>query len=130
MTKLNYDALASWEAIWHLPSSQVVIIVNRSSPYPPLADLTGAARAESGDVTVAGTGVDGIIRIAFEMFKRAAKVNMTYVPYPGAPPQVNALLGQHVTSSFVSFPNVSEQLAAGTLRALAVASPTRIGQLP
>ncbi len=105
-------------------------IVNSASPYRTLADLIGAARAESGDVTVAGTGVDGIIRIAFEMFKRAAKVNMTYVPYPGAPPQVNALLGQHVTSSFVSFPNVSEQLAAGTLRALAVASPTRIGQLP
>src|SRR5260370_38225069 len=116
MTKLNYDALASWEAIWHLPSSQVVIIVNSASPYRTLADLIGAARAESGDVTVAGTGVDGIIRIAFEMFKRAAKVNMTYVPYPGAPPQVNALLGQHVTSSCSSFPNLSDPLTAATSR--------------
>jgi tripartite-type tricarboxylate transporter receptor subunit TctC len=55
---------------------------------------------------------------------------MTYVPYPGAAPQINALLGQHITSGIVSFPNVSEQLASGTLRALAALSSTRIGQLP
>jgi tripartite-type tricarboxylate transporter receptor subunit TctC len=128
--KVNYHPLASFEPICHLTSSQAVIAVNSASPYRTLADLINAARATPGDVTVAGTGVDGIIHIAFEMFKRMAKVNMTYVPYPGAAPQVNALLGQHVTSIFVSYSNVSEQLAAGTVRALAVASPTRIGLLP
>jgi tripartite-type tricarboxylate transporter receptor subunit TctC len=128
--KLNYDPFTSFEPICHLTSSQTVIIVNSASPHRTLADLISAARARPGDVNVAGTGVGGIIHIAFETLKHAAKVNMTYVPYPGAAPQISALLGQHVTSAFVSFPNVSEQLAAGTLRALAVASPTRIGQLP
>jgi putative tryptophan/tyrosine transport system substrate-binding protein len=70
------------------------------------------------------------MHIGVEMFKQTAKVDMTYLPYPGAAPEINALLGQHVTSGLVSFPNVSEQLAAGTLRALAVLSSRRIGQLP
>ncbi len=128
--KLKYNPLASFEPICHLTSSQTVIVVNSASPYRTLADLIDAARARPGDVTVSGTGIGGIIHIAFEMLKHAANVNMTYVPYPGAPPEINALLSGHVTSAVVSFPNISEQVAAGTLRALAVASPARIGSLP
>ena len=95
-----------------------------------LADLIHAANAKPGELTIAGTGPGGVMHIGVEMFKHTAKVDMTYLPYPGAAPEINALLGQHVTSGLVSFPNVSEQLAAGTLRALAVVSSTRIGQLP
>jgi tripartite-type tricarboxylate transporter receptor subunit TctC len=127
--KLSYDPLASFEPICHLASSQTVITVSGASPYRTLADLIDAARDKPGELTVASTGPGGVHHIAAEMFKRAAKVNMTYIPYPGAAPQINALLGQHVTSAFMSFPNISEQLAAGTLRAVAVASPTRIGAL-
>jgi tripartite-type tricarboxylate transporter receptor subunit TctC len=130
LRKLSYDPLASFEPICHLTSSQTVIIVNSASPHPTLADLISAARAKRGDVTVAGTGVGGVIHMAVEMFKRAAKADTTYVPYPGAAPVLNALLGQHVTSAFVSFPNILEQVAAGALRALAVASSTRIGEVP
>ena len=130
LRKLNYNPLTSFEPICHLTSSQTVIVVNSASPYRTLGDLINAARAKPGDVTVSGTGIGGIIHIAFEMLRHAANVNMMYIPYPGAAPQISALLGQHVTAAFVSFPNVSEQLATGTLRALAVASPTRIGQLP
>ena len=127
--KLSYDPLASFEPICYLGNSQTVIIVNGASPYRTLADLIGAAHDKPGELTVASTGPGGVHHIAAEMFKRAAKVDMTYIPYPGAPPQINALLGQHVTSAFMSYPNISEQLAAGTLRAVAVASPTRIGAL-
>jgi tripartite-type tricarboxylate transporter receptor subunit TctC len=129
MRKLSYDPLASFEPICHLASSQTVITVSGASPYRTLADLIDAARDKPGELTVASTGPGGVHHIAAEMFKRAAKVNMTYIPYPGAAPQINALLGQHVTSAFMSFPNISEQLAAGTLRAVAVASPTRTGAL-
>jgi tripartite-type tricarboxylate transporter receptor subunit TctC len=38
----------------------------------------------------------GTLQIAFEMLKRAANVEMTFVPYPGSAPAVNALLGEHV----------------------------------
>jgi hypothetical protein len=64
------------------------------------------------------------------MLKRAANVNMTFVPYPGSPPAVTALLGEHVTSAFVTYFDAAEQVKAGKLRALAVASQTRIPALP
>jgi tripartite-type tricarboxylate transporter receptor subunit TctC len=64
------------------------------------------------------------------MLKRAANVNMTYVPYPGAAPAVNALLGEHLTSALVDYAGVAEQLKAGKLRALATGSRTRIELLP
>jgi tripartite-type tricarboxylate transporter receptor subunit TctC len=52
------------------------------------------------------------------------------VPYPGAAPAVNALLGEHVTSAFTSYTAVAAQLNAGKLRALATGSRTRIESLP
>ena len=61
---------------------------------------------------------------------RAANVNMTFLPYPGAAPEINAVLGQHVTSVLATYSTASEQLRAGRLRALAVATRTRIEQLP
>ena len=64
------------------------------------------------------------------MLKRTADVNMIYVPYPGSPPAVSALLGNHVTAVFATYPNVTEQVRTGQLRGLATASRTRIEQLP
>jgi tripartite-type tricarboxylate transporter receptor subunit TctC len=130
MRRLTYDPLTSFEPICHLVSSETVIAVSGVSPYRTLADLIHAANAKPGELTIAGTGPGGVMHIGVEMFKHTAKVDMTYLPYPGAAPEISALLGQHVTSGLVSFPNVSEQLAARTLRALAVFSSRRIGQLP
>jgi tripartite-type tricarboxylate transporter receptor subunit TctC len=70
------------------------------------------------------------MQIAFEMLKRTAKVDMTFVPYPGGAPTVNALLGEHVTSAITDYPPITEQLKAGKLRALATGSRTRIAPLP
>jgi tripartite-type tricarboxylate transporter receptor subunit TctC len=64
------------------------------------------------------------------MLKRAAKVDMIFVPFPGGAPAVNALLGGHVTSVFETYPTVKEQLNAGKLRPLATGSRTRIEALP
>jgi tripartite-type tricarboxylate transporter receptor subunit TctC len=106
-----------------------LILVNSASAFRSLSDLLSAARAKPGEVTVAGSGTGGVIHLAFEMLKRAANVNTTYVPYPGAAPAVNALLGEHVIALITGISNVSEHLAAGKLRALATTSPTRIESL-
>jgi tripartite-type tricarboxylate transporter receptor subunit TctC len=55
------------------------------------------------------------------MLKRAANVDMTFLPYPGNTPAVTALLGAHVTTVLTTYSTASEQLSAGTLRALATA---------
>jgi tripartite-type tricarboxylate transporter receptor subunit TctC len=128
--KLNFDLLTSFEPICDLVSSPTVIVVNAASPYRTLSDLVRAAHAKPGDLTLASFGPASAFQIAFEMLKRAANVDMTFLPYPGNTPAVTALLGAHVTTVFTTYSTASEQLSAGTLRALATASPTRIEPLP
>ena len=127
LRKVNYDPVTSFEPICYLVDSPTVIVVNGASPYRTLADLLDAAHAKPGDLTVAGSGS---FFIAFEMLKRAANLNMTFVPYPGGAPAVTALLGEHVTSMFTDYPTLAEQLKVGKLRALATGSRTRAEALP
>ena len=90
LRKLNYDPLISFEPICYLVRSPTVVVVNSASPYPTLADLLNAARAKPGDLTLASTGPASATQIAFETLKRAANVDMTFVPYPGMAPAANA----------------------------------------
>jgi tripartite-type tricarboxylate transporter receptor subunit TctC len=101
LRKVNYDPVTSFEPICYLVNAPTVIVVNGASPYRTLADLLDAARAQPGDLTLAGSA--GMFYIAFEMLKRAANLNMTFVPYPGGAPAVTALLGEHVTSMFTDY---------------------------
>jgi tripartite-type tricarboxylate transporter receptor subunit TctC len=130
LRKTNYDPLISFEPICHLANLPTIIVVKRSSPYTTLADLLNAARAKPGQLTLASIGPASTAHIAFEMLKRAANADMTFVPFPGTAPAVTALMGDHVTSFFGNYAEVAEHLKTGTLRALASASPTRIEPLP
>src|SRR5271154_3466279 len=130
LRKLNYDLLTSFEPICDLVTVPLVFVVNGGSAYRTLADLLNAARAKPGDLTLASFGPASVFQIGFESLKRAAKVEMIFVPYPGVAPAVNALLGDHVTSVLASYSTVAEQLNAGKLRALATGSRTRNESLP
>ena len=130
LRKVSYDPLTSFASICLLVSSPTVISVNTASPYRTLADLLDAARAKPAELTLASSGPASPFQIGFEMLKRVANVDMTFVPYPGVAPAVNALLGGHVISALTTYSSVAEQLKAGKLRALATASLTRLEALP
>jgi tripartite-type tricarboxylate transporter receptor subunit TctC len=130
MKKLNYDPLTSFEPICHLTRSPNIVAVHAASPHRTLADLVNAARARPGEVTMAVNGPATSQHIGFEMLKRAAKINLSFVPFQGGGPAVNALLGQHVDSLFSNYPTAAELLTTGQLRALAVGSRARIEPMP
>jgi len=130
LRKLSYDPLTSFEPICNLVHSPQLIVVNSVSPYRTLGDLLSTARTKSGELTLAAAGPGTTVHIAFEMLKRAADINMTFVPYPGDAPAVNALLGGHVTSEFGPYPGLAEHLQAGKLRAIATAARERFKALP
>jgi len=130
LRKLNYDPLRSFAPICNLVSAPTVIVVNSASPYRTLSALLDDARAKPGQITMASIGPASSFQLGFEMLKRAAKVDMTFVPYPGNAPALNAVLGQQVTSMFATLSNVSEYLKAGQLRALAVGNRARAQPLP
>ena len=130
LRKVNYDPLTSFEPICNLVQSPQIIVVNAGSPHRTLADLTNAARTRPGAVTLGSTGPASPSQIAIERVKRATGLDVTYVPFPGNAPTINAVLGGHVSAGIANYADVVEHLKAGTLRALATHSPTRIAALP
>jgi tripartite-type tricarboxylate transporter receptor subunit TctC len=130
LRKVNYDPLTSFTPVCYLARSPQLLVVNSESPYRTLDDLLNAARAKPDELTLASAGPASSSHFAFEALKRLANVKMSYVPYQGSAPAVNALLAMHVTSVLASYPNVVEQVNADKLRALATASSTRVKQMP
>lgn len=126
----NYDPSTSFEPICYLAATPIVLVVNGTSPYRTLEDLITAARARPGELALASGGPASALHIAFEVLKRAAHINMTYVPYPGTAPAINALLGGHVAAVFADYPTVVSQLKSGTLRGLVTTSHARVEPLP
>jgi len=130
LRKTNYDPLRSLAPVCHLAIMPTVIAVSSKSPYYTLADLLNAARIRPAQLTLASIGPASTAHLAFEQLKRAAKVDMTFVPYPGTAPAFEATVGGHVTAAWGDVSLVAPQVRAGALRALAAAAPTRLALLP
>jgi tripartite-type tricarboxylate transporter receptor subunit TctC len=130
LRKVNYHPLESFEPVCLMVVAPTVYSVNVSSSHRTLNDLLNAARASPGRVTMGSLGPGTPFDIGLALLKQLAKADITFVPFNGNGPSINALLGGHVDSTFNSYSSVSSQLTAGTLRPLAVAHRTRIEPLP
>jgi tripartite-type tricarboxylate transporter receptor subunit TctC len=127
---LKYDPLKDFVPICELASFPPLIVVNSQSPYQTLAEFIDAAHARPGMLTLASIGPGSSSQVAFEMLKRAAKANITFVPFPGYTPSIQAVLGSQVTSAIADLSTLQGQLKSGQLRALATLAGNRIGLLP
>jgi tripartite-type tricarboxylate transporter receptor subunit TctC len=130
LRKLNFDPLTDLVPICQLVRAPTALAVSAASSYRTLGELLDEARLQPGRLTLASIGPGSATHIGFEALKRAAKVDMTFVPYAGTAPAVNALLGEHVSSYLGNYTDVREQAAAGRLRVLATGSATRTELLP
>ena len=130
LRKVSYDPHASFTPICYLVSTPQLVVVNAASPYRTLAQLLDAARERAGELSIASVGPNTTQHIGIERLKRLARANLTYVPYPGGAPTVNALLGAHVTAGVLNWSEVGEQVTTGKVRALATMAARRIVPLP
>jgi tripartite-type tricarboxylate transporter receptor subunit TctC len=130
LRKVNYDPLTSFEPICYLVTTPQVIVVNSASPYRTLAELLDAARARPAELSMASVGPNTTQHLGIERLKRLAQADLTYVPYPGGAPTVNALLGSHVSAAVLNWSEVGEHVTAGKARALATMALQRIAPLP
>jgi tripartite-type tricarboxylate transporter receptor subunit TctC len=128
--KVSYDPLTNFDPVCNIVNFPLVFVVPVDSPLKTMADLLAMAKAKPGSVTVASAGTGNPTHIGFEVLKHATGLEMTYVPFAGAAPAVNALLGGHITSVYSDYTTVSAQLKAGALRALAIGSKKRFAGLP
>ena len=128
--KVTYDPLTGFDPVCNIVDFPLVFVVPKDSALKTIADMLAMAKAKPGSVTVASAGTGNPTHIGFEVLKHATGLDMTYVPYTGAAPAVNALLGGHITSVYSDFGTVSAQLKAGAVRAIAVGGKKRFAGLP
>jgi tripartite-type tricarboxylate transporter receptor subunit TctC len=130
LKRASYDPTRSFEPVCYLAATPMVLVVLASSPYRTLNDLIAAARAKPGELAFASGGPGSSLHVAIEVLKRAANINVTYVPYGGTAPAINALMGNHVAAVWADYPTVVSQLSSGALRGLVTTSRTRLEALP
>jgi tripartite-type tricarboxylate transporter receptor subunit TctC len=128
--KLPYDTFKDFTPISLLASSPNILLVRADSPFKTLADVIAEARAKPGSLSFAHAGSGTSTHLAGQLLKSLAKIDLNAIPYKGGAPAINDLLGGQIPMSFNNGPESVGQLAAGTVRALAVTTATRAPFLP
>lgn len=126
----GYDPRRDLAPIGLIASMPLALVAHPSFPGRTVADLIAMARKEPGKLNIGSSAVGTGSYMCAELFKATVGVDMTIVPYKGTAPFLNDLLGGHVPVGFVVIPPAFGNLKAGTMRALAVTSPTRTSVLP
>jgi tripartite-type tricarboxylate transporter receptor subunit TctC len=99
-------------------------------PAKNMAELVALARAQPGKLNFASAGIGGLPHLAGELFKLTARIDIVHVPYRGAAPAINDLLGQQVQMTFLDLPVILPQIKAGMLRPIALGAPERAPTAP
>jgi tripartite-type tricarboxylate transporter receptor subunit TctC len=126
----HYDVLSNFEPLCYIAATPAVLAVSSQSDIHTLADFLKRAQSKPGAVSYGSTGPASIVHIAGELLKRDAKVDITYVPYPGSPPAMNATLSGTITAVVANYSDLKGQIEAGALRPIAVPAKKRVPALP
>jgi len=126
--QLPYDPAADFVPIALIARIPEVLVVNPALPVRSLADLGVLAKTQP--LTFASAGPGTAQHIEGEMLRQALGLDMTHVPYKGALPALNDVMGGHVTMMFTPIANALSMIQAGKVRAIGVAASTRVAALP
>jgi len=108
-------------------------ILVASSKFPPnsVKEMIAYVKSRPGKINYASAGISTLNTLEMEVFRQAAGLNMTQVPYKGgAGPAIVDLLGGHVDVMFVTISSAAEHVKSGALKALAVTTRDRVTSLP
>ena len=130
MEKVAYDTLKDLQPVTLVAKVPEMLVVATSVPASNMKELVALAKAQPGKLNFASSGPGSMPHLAGELFKLTAKIDMTHVPYKGAAPAVNDLLGQQVQMVFLDLPVLLPQINAGKLRPIAVGAPERVPSAP
>jgi len=129
-SNLPYDATKSFAPIAMVGYSGAVLSVGRRFPAATITEFVARAKAHPGEFTYASTGVGTPGHLNGELFKRLAGIEAVHVPYRSVSQGVTDLMESRVSFWISPVATVLPQISEGYLRALAVASRTRLNELP
>jgi tripartite-type tricarboxylate transporter receptor subunit TctC len=129
-TKRGFDIQRDFAPVSRIGYGTIVLVVPQASAAKSVKELVAAAKASPGRLTFASSGTGALIHLTGEMFKQAAGIDMTHVPYKGSSQILPDLLDARIDMALDSLPVYIPHLKSGKLRALAVASPERSALMP
>jgi tripartite-type tricarboxylate transporter receptor subunit TctC len=127
---MPFHPLKDLALITQVVSVPEILVVNENVPVKSLAELVVLAKSQPGKLAFASTGPGGMPHLAMELLKLTAQIDLVHVPYTGAAPAVNDLIGGHVQLMFADVPVLLGSIQSGKLRALAIGSQVRSPNLP
>lgn len=128
--KLSYNAEKDFAPVGMLARFPLLLVVSPSVPAKDLKEFLAWAKANAAGTSYASAGTGSPHHLAAELLRERTGLKLIHVPYRGAAPAVQDLLGNQVPFALMDTASVLQYLGSGKLRALGVASPTRLKMLP
>jgi len=127
---VNYDPVGDFAPVTLICFFPNLLVVPVSSPLHSVQDLLAAARKDPGKITFASPGHGSSPHMSGELFKYAAKVDLTHIPYRGASPAYTDLIAGRVDCTFAVMASGLPLVQSGQLRALGVTTAVRVEAAP
>ena len=127
---LNYSAEKDFTPITLIGTQANILVVNSNVPAHSLKELIALAKVQPGKINFASSGHGAAAHLAGELFKAEAKVNIVHVPYKGAAPALQDVIGGHDQMMFATAASVIGHIKNGKVRAIAVTTLKRTALLP
>src|SRR6202051_4748587 len=130
METVPYDVSRDFSPVTLVVTVPEMLVVASNVAAKNMAELVALAKAQPGKFNFASAGVGGLPHLAGELFQLTANIHVVHVPYRGAPPAINDLLGQQVQMAFLDLPVLLPHIKAGTLHPIALGAPARATTAP
>ena len=128
--KLPYDPVKDFAPVVVLSSSPIVIAVATQSPFKTFADVVAAAKKKPKTITLGYSGNGTVAHLSSELAQKTAGIELQHIPYKGAAQAMTDVMSGQVDLYMSSVPTLLGHVRDQKLRALAVTSIKRSGELP
>jgi tripartite-type tricarboxylate transporter receptor subunit TctC len=130
MEKVAYETLRDLAPVTLVVTVPEMLVVAGNVPVGNMSELVALARAKPGTLNFASTGPGSLPHLAGELLKLTAKIDIVHVPYRGAAPAINDLLGQQVQMTFLDLPAILPHIRSGMLKPIALGTTARAPTAP
>ena len=130
MEKVPYETLKDLAPVTLVVTVPEMLVVASNVPAKNMSELVALAKAQPGKLNFASTGPGSLPHLAGELLKLTAQIDIAHVPYRGAAPAINDLLGQQVQMTFLDLPAILPHIRSGTLKPIALGTTQRAPTAP
>lgn len=128
--KIPYDPLRDFAPITALVSATQALVANPSLPVKTVHDVVTLAKAKPGELTYGSFGIGSTGHLNMEVFQAMTGTRFNHIPYSGAGPALNDVVGGHVNLMLAALSIVKGSVEGGKLRVIAVGSDRRSSEFP